>query len=146
MSFIEMHPETKSDHRPNGAIVELSNGVKLSRKQRKMLSYAMKVAETSDIASFKHGAVVVRGGAVLGFGVNKKRAVNGIPVMFEYNPDVTVHAEIDALSRISDAAGSVIYIARVNAAGEPKMSRPCERCEVALNAAGVKRVIYTVPS
>lgn len=62
----------------------------------------------------------------------------------DYNPNLTVHAEIDALSRVTDPRGAVVYVARVGKNGDEKFSRPCKNCSKALAEAGVKAVIYTV--
>ncbi len=116
----------------------------LSRSQRKFLDLAMRMAEASD-GIHKHGAVVVRSGSVLAMGMNKWRNRDLPPTPAdEYNPHITVHAEIDALSRVADPRGVTVYVARVNRAGDEKYSRPCQRCEKALIKLGVKRVVYTV--
>lgn len=114
-----------------------------SRSQRSFLDVAVRMAESSEV-SFKHGAVIVRGGSVLSVGVNKwKNPLKPEVPVVEYNPNVSIHAEVDALSRCSDPRGATIYIARVNKKGEERMSRPCINCEEALVEAGVKKVIYT---
>lgn len=116
----------------------------LSRRQRSFLDLAVRMAESSDV-SFKHGAVVVRGGSVLSVGVNKwKNPMKPDIPPTEYDPNISVHAEVDALSRCSDPRGATIYVARVNKRGEERMSRPCIDCEKALIVAGVKKVIYTL--
>jgi len=120
-------------------------GSDLSRSQKKMLELAIRVAEGSTYVdgSKRHGAVITRGGSVISVGMNKMRNINGVPPTLKYDPNVSVHAEIDALSRVADARGAVIYIARISKSGTAN-SRPCNACSEALRAAGVKRVIYTV--
>lgn len=117
----------------------------LSRKQRSFLDFAVRMAESSDVTT-RHGAVLVRGGSVLSVGVNKWK--NFYPPVgistSKYNPNISIHAEVDALSRCSDARGATIYIARVNKQGDERMSRPCVDCEKILIEAGVKKVIYTL--
>lgn len=102
----------------------------------------MKVAEASDV-THRHGAVIVKSGKPVSLGVNKWRNREMIMRELDYNPNLTVHAEIDALSRVSDPRGAVVYIARVGKHGDEKFSRPCNNCAKALAAAGVKTVIYT---
>lgn len=117
----------------------------LSRSQRSFLDVAVRMAESSEVSNFKHGAVIVRSGSVLSVGMNKwKNILKPENPITEYNPNISVHAEVDALSRCSDPRGATIYIARINKKGEERMSRPCIRCEVALIEAGVKKVIYTL--
>lgn len=114
-----------------------------SNRQRAFLDLAVRLAESSEL-EFKHGAVVVRGGSVLAVGVNKWKNRNLPPTpVTEYNPNLTVHAEMDALSRIANPKGVTIYVARVNKHGEERLSHPCENCEQKLMEAGVKKVIFT---
>jgi deoxycytidylate deaminase len=54
-----------------------------------------------------------------------------------------VHAEIDALKKIKNARGATIYVARINKGGQPRFSRPCDRCYEAIVDAGIDKVIYT---
>jgi deoxycytidylate deaminase len=117
----------------------------LSKRQRSYLNLAMRMAETSEV-SHMHGAVCVRGGRVLSLGANRWRNRNKHMMVRneDYNPHITTHAEIDALSRVDDARGSTIYVARVGKSGEEKFSRPCDNCAKALAAAGVKAVVYTM--
>lgn len=100
------------------------------------------MAETSDVTA-RHGAVCVRGGAVLSLGVNRWRNRDMIAHTGGYNPNITVHAEMDALSRVADPRGTTIFVARVDKNGDEKFSRPCDNCAKALAAAGVKAVVYT---
>ncbi len=143
MTMTEIHPiGTTNSHVGQAGVITLSNGVILSQKQRRMLDLALKFAESSDGVK-RHGAVIVRGGRVLSVGVNKWRN-RYLPASVDYDPNLTVHAEIDALSRLENPRGATIYIARVNNQGKAMMSRPCIRCEAELQRLGVKKVVYTV--
>lgn len=118
---------------------------KLSNKDRSMLHLAMKMAETSECGQ-RHGAVIVRGGSVLSVGFNKWRnkPISGVsPLPKQELKTMTVHAEIDALSRVSDASGAIVYVARINKRGQACFSRPCDDCYAALKDAGVKRIVFT---
>lgn len=127
---------------------DLTTGItrKLSRSQQSFLNLAQKVAGASECVQ-RHGAVIVRGGSVLSVGVNKWR--NDVSLANEMHDqgrseDISVHAEVDALSRVSDPAGSTIYVARINKTGSPRLSKPCTSCASALSEAGVTKIIYTV--
>lgn len=115
-----------------------------SRRDKGYLDLALRVAQASD-CSQKHGAVVVKGGRVLAVGVNKFR---NNPAFVESDNATgrgtifSVHAEVDSLSRVADARGAVMYIARAGKSG-PALSRPCENCTEELIAAGIKAVSYT---
>jgi deoxycytidylate deaminase len=141
--FDEVGSSPQTRYQPRAGIVNFPSNTNISNSQRNFLDLAARMAETSE-AVFKHGAVIVRGGRVLSLGVNKWKNKDLPPTPPEvYNPDITVHAEIDALSRVKNPRGVTIYVARVTRQGEERFSRPCARCEKALIKAGVKRVIYT---
>jgi deoxycytidylate deaminase len=126
-----------------GIINVPTGSMSLSRKQKSFLNLAVRMAETSDV-THKHGAVIVRGGRVLSLGMNRWRNRDLLDTGGDYNPNITTHAEIDALSRISDPRGVTVYVARVGKNGDEKFSRPCDNCAKAMIAAGVKSVVYTV--
>ena len=120
----------------------------LSNSDRASLKQAAQVAATGDVRKFKLGAVVKRGGRILSVGVNTYKT---------YSPDFeetdkypprnqwTVHAEVAALRSLNfDARGAILYVARVNKYGDYRMSKPCKNCMAAIQAAGIKRVVYTI--
>jgi deoxycytidylate deaminase len=63
-----------------------------------------------------------------------------------YNFNLTVHAEIRAISQVSPEKlkGATVYIAKIGKDGTNRFSRPCANCMNALTEAGVKHVVYTV--
>lgn len=110
-----------------------------------MLSLAQKVALASEQRQ-RHGAVITKGGRVMAVGINKFRNDPAV-VPADQNEHgratiFSVCAERDALSRVVDARGAVVYVARVSSQG-PALSRPCSICRKALKEAGVKAVVYT---
>lgn len=112
-------------------------------RDRSYLSVARYLAKKST-ARNQHGAVIVRGGRVLGTGFNRDRN-NPLVVSPEHiKKGCSVHAEIAA---IKDAGGSVqgatIYVARVSKQGFDRDSKPCERCAEALREAGIRKIVYT---
>lgn len=144
--MIELY-ETVEDHFiTKSGVIHLDRTQTLSNKQRSFLKLAVRMAETSDLPQ-QHGAVIVKGGSVLSVGVNKWRNKQLVNTSDEYNPYLTYHAEIDAISRINtDLTGATIYIARIGKDGSEKFSRPCQRCTQALKASGIKKVVYTTGS
>lgn len=81
-------------------------------------------------------AVGVRRDGALAHATNKAMRANG------YLPVPSTHAEA-RLCRKLDASAEV-YVARVVGDGSWAMSRPCERCRLALVARRVRRVYYTI--
>jgi cytidine deaminase len=57
--------------------------------------------------------------------------------------NATFHAEEAAVRRVRNPRGTVLYVARVNVAGEPVMARPCPRCQRLLAAVGVAGAYFT---
>lgn len=137
-----MNHNQNNDHY---GIMELQKP-RLSRSQESFLNLAKKLADGSDCVQ-RHGAVLVKSGSVLSTGVNKWRNDVSIAAHLFANDrstDVSVHAEIDALSRVKNPAGSVMYIARLNKKGKAMLSKPCDNCAKALTDAGVTKVVYTI--
>jgi tRNA(Arg) A34 adenosine deaminase TadA len=107
----------------------------MSRHLR-FLELAARNAALSD-CPFKHGSLVVRGGAVLAGSPNKHRN----PPTINYLGS-SVHAEAAALRR-THAAGATLYVVRLSPTGSLALSRPCQRCWTAIERAGVKTVVYS---
>lgn len=118
-----------------------TKGAISSKREQRYLAMAMRVAEKSECRQ-RHGAVAVRRGSVLGFATNVDRNTPS-----NLSPEhVRMHAALCAerrLLRNIDAKDAVVYVARVNSAGEPRLSAPCDRCEKELLMAGVKKVVWT---
>jgi tRNA(Arg) A34 adenosine deaminase TadA len=140
--MLEIYETTEDVFMSKNGIIKLDSNKSLSNKQKRLLTLACKLAEASELPQ-KHGAVIVKSGRVLTVGVNRWRNKNLTHTEPEYNPNLTYHAEIDALNRFQDVTGATIYIARVGKNNEPRFSRPCSRCLIALKDAGVKKIIYT---
>ena len=114
----------------------------LSKRQKAYMNVARFLATKSDLRH-KHGAVVVKSSRVLGMGYNKHRndPRNVNPGRHRY--DSGCHAEMDALKKVSNPRGSIVFVARVNRKGEDLLSKPCEICSKELARLGIKKVIYT---
>ena len=81
------------------------------------------------------GAVVVRGGRVLGLGYNREGSCKQTPGAWSR------HAEVVAVLDAGDARGCTVYVYRGKLS--PRLAKPCASCRVVLKAAGVKRVVYS---
>lgn len=88
------------------------------------IQLALKRALGSDHPFQQVGAVVVRGGAVLGSACNSSRYGHC--------------AEVRALGQVKDAAGATVYVMRSN----KRLSRPCGRCQLVLRTRGVRDAVY----
>lgn len=95
----------------------------------KFLRLLETLASSSPVPTFKHSALVLRGGAILSVGVNGKEK----------------HAEAQALARLwpSERRGTTLISCRVRRTGALGMARPCPACRRLMASAGVKTVIYS---
>jgi deoxycytidylate deaminase len=116
----------------------------LSNTDRSYLSVARYFATKSN-ARNTHGAVVVKGGRVLGTGWNKTRN-NPKTVSPEHiKSDCSYHAEEIAIRDSGDnMKGAIIYVARINKNGFDRDSKPCSKCASLIKKAGIKRVVFTM--
>lgn len=115
----------------------------LSKKDKSYLSVARYFAAKSS-ARNTHGAVVVKGGRVLGTGWNKDRNNPTIIDPDRIKHDCSYHAEEVAIREAGEnLKGAVIYVARINKQGKDRDSKPCIKCSGLIKEAGIKRVIYT---
>lgn len=115
----------------------------LSNKDKAYISVARYFA-TKSKARNTHGAVVVKGGRVLGTGWNRDRNSPNIIDPDRIKQDCSYHAEEVAIREAGqNLKGAVIYVARVNRRGEDRDSKPCEKCSSLIEEAKIKRVVYT---
>lgn len=115
----------------------------LSRREQAFLSVARYLASKSE-ARQRHGAIVVRGGSVIGTGFNKDRNHPDNVSPEHIKTHCSVHAEIEAIRDAGwNVKGAVLYVARVNNHGKDRYSKPCDRCRVVIEETQIKKVIYT---
>ena len=116
----------------------------LSKKDLSFLNMAMYFAEKS-AERRKHGAVVVKGGRVVGTGFNKFKNHPTIIQTELIKSHCSRHAEQVAIHQAGrNAKGAIIYVARVSKKGEDRNSRPCNLCYSLIKKVGIKQVIYTM--
>lgn len=115
----------------------------LSRREQAFLSVA-KYFATKSTSRQKHGAVIVKGGSVIGTGFNKDRNHPDFVSPEHIKTHCSVHAETEAIRDAGwNVKGSVLYVARVNRQGKDRNSKPCDRCMVIIEETQIKKVIYT---
>ena len=115
----------------------------LSRSEKAYLSVARYFAAKSKSRRM-HGAVVVKSGRVLGTGFNKDKNSPYIVSPEHIKTHCSTHAEVDAIRDANwNVKGAILYVARVNRTGEDRNSKPCPRCQIVIEEAQIKKVIYT---
>ena len=103
---------------------------------------AFKEALKSEFKQHRVGAVIVKGNRILSTGFNKYGydSVTRRP---------TMHAEAAAIlkllkrRKLSDLAGSEIYITRYTRGGRVGLARPCPDCSELIHSCGIHKVHYT---
>lgn len=118
----------------------------LSKRRRRYLQLAKRIAAQSTHTVHSHGCVLVKGGSVINVSANKNNHCNFGRRFRGYNDKdfSTLHAELGAVLGLDSSltSGSIAYVVRVKG-DEWRMSKPCEMCEQALRFCGVKKVVYT---
>ena len=114
-----------------------------SRQQVAFFTRAIEQAELSE-CRVRVGAVVVKAGRLVGAAPNKTYndpAYLDDDVALAY---AAICAERRALAQVPDsvAKGAVIYVARIKRDGTLGVSKPCSRCQLVMDAAGIKRAYY----
>lgn len=108
-----------------------------------------KAEEAVPVGSSRHSAAIVWKGKIIGVGINKKKTH---PMMIKYGDKphkVYLHAEIDAIIHAINKHGSEIlkesslYVVRTNRKGAPMNSKPCNCCQKAIEAFGIKEVFHS---
>lgn len=115
-------------------------------KEVRRLKIAAKIAEQSDHDTYRHGAVLIKGGSVINLAANNDNHTS-FGQRFRSSPGrATHHAETACVLGIerSTTMGATMYVARVNKSGEWKMSKPCSMCHEVMKFVGIKKVVYTV--
>ena len=96
----------------------------------------------SPMKDWKLGAILVRGGRIIGRGHNRTSSKSSL---FEKKYKIrlwSLHAEMDAILSC-DPRGSTLFISGFNSNGNQIVTRPCKYCMKILRAVGVKGVYYT---
>lgn len=106
---------------------------------------AITLAQKSTCHNQKHGCVIVRDNDIVAEGYNHTH-------LHMYHR-FSVHAEVDALTRLAKLARNKrymsacdMYVVRIgrDSMGHPlKFSRPCEECIKAIQKSGIRRVYYS---
>tara|TARA_Y100000310_G_scaffold234485_1_gene237467 strand:+ start:2513 stop:2908 length:396 start_codon:yes stop_codon:yes gene_type:complete len=120
--------------------------MEVSNRTKRILDLAKRVAQNSEHDSFKHGAVLVKGGSVLNVAHNKDQ-FNRFGNRFRDRGcgHATHHAELGAVLGLDRnlTQGSTIYVVRINKEGVFRNSKPCDMCHEVLKFVGVKKAVFT---
>lgn len=101
------------------------------------LELALRFAATSDHPLHKLGAVLIKNGNLIGYGVNKNRTHPRSPHIF------CIHAEVDALIKYRFEVESIhMFVIRMTRGGSVGTSKPCAKCMVLIREAGIESVTY----
>ena len=121
--------------------------MKIEGRHKRYVGLAKKLANSSMCPDHKHGAVLVRGGSVINWSINRNRVQRWAQKFRAHGcGHATHHAELGAILGIAreKTHGADIYVVRVNKRDNLLLSKPCPMCEEVLRHVGVKRVFYSV--
>lgn len=109
---------------------------------------AKKLASDSQYGNFRHGAVLTKGSAIIGLGINNEKYCSiGAKYRSPHKGISTYHAEISALMNIprSMTKGATMFVARSSKGNnEWRMSKPCPMCHAVMQERGISQVYYSV--
>ena len=98
-------------------------------------------------SKFRLGAVVVRGGRIIGTGVNQMGKTHPLMNRYRLNPGWSpgLHAEVCACLGISLATleGASIYVARIRRDGSLALAEPCLICKRFLAGVGIATTYWS---
>jgi tRNA(Arg) A34 adenosine deaminase TadA len=107
-------------------------------------------AEHADmVRSSKHAAAIVYKGVIIALGRNQYKTH---PIMLKYGKNdkaIYLHAELDAIVRTINKYGPEIltkcdmYVLRSDKMNRISSSKPCEGCQGAIEAFGLREVFHT---
>lgn len=103
-----------------------------------MMHVARAVAQLSPMRH-RVGACVVRGGRVLGVGHNKPGSTKMSKSRWSR------HAEVQAIILAGDVRGSTLFVYRALRDGSAGLARPCHDCQEVIDAAGIRKVVFSAP-
>ncbi len=112
-----------------------------------MINHAIKQALKSRF-NYKLGAVIVKGGRVLGCGHNETGRYTN---KWKQSWPGSLHAEeaaiLNALRKGGPVplVGSTLYVSRVGRNGEVGIAKPCKHCQEVIKSFHIKEVVYTTP-
>lgn len=118
-------------------------------RTKKFFGIAKKVAgQECDIDRvYRHGAVLVKGSTMRNSCANQNK-FKGWGNRFRRKNEgyATLHAELGCVLGVdrSLTTNATVYVVRIDAKDDFKLSRPCSMCQAVLKHVGVKKVIYSI--
>ena len=119
----------------------------VTKRHRRHLDLAKRVAHNSSFEDYRHGAVLARGKSVINASANKN-SYKSWGQRFRHGGCgyATQHAELGCILGVdrSLTQGATVYVARIGKLGDLRYSKPCPMCQSAMKHVGIREVIYTV--
>ena len=114
----------------------------ITKKDYKFQKLGRKLLKLSTHPKYRMSCILVRGGRIISFGINK---IGSPPPYVEKTySNMGLHAEVDCLAGISkkSARGSTIYICGETFKGNHILTQSCHSCYNFLKTMNVKRMVY----
>ena len=119
----------------------------ITKRHRRHLDLAKRIAHNSSFEDYRHGAVLARGKSVINASANKN-SYKSWGQRFRHRDCgyATHHAELGCILGVdrSLTQGATVYVARIGKKGDLRYSKPCPMCQSAMRHVGIREVIYTI--
>lgn len=115
----------------------------MGSRHNRWIRLCLKFAQKSEVHSFKHGAVLVKGGKIIAYGINNNKKPGCLA--HEIYGEKKWHSETDVLTKVrrKNVDGAILYIAGISKADNIILSKPCECCNHFIKQFNLKAVYYS---
>ena len=106
------------------------------------MSEAKKEALRAKITDWRIGAVMVRGGKIIGRGFNRYSAKSQMFAK-KYNIDIfSLHAEMACIESCDNVENAILFVSGIKKNGRRVFCRPCKHCMKIIKLLPIKAVYY----
>lgn len=114
--------------------------------KKRYFQLAANIAAQSDFKSYKHGAVLIKGGSVINTAHNECVHSKLADRFKKHDGWGTRHAELNVCLGIDKKVtnNADVYVVRINRDGLLRNSRPCSMCIDTMKFLNIRRVYYSI--
>lgn len=111
-------------------------------RHHKWIKTTLKLAKKSNVYRYKIAAILVKGGRIIGVGINNNKRKG--KTKHEFYGKRAFHAELDLLSKFNpeEIKNATMYVAGINKNNKIILSKPCLHCQQLISMYNLKTVYY----
>lgn len=111
-------------------------------RHEKWIKTTLKLAKKSRVYRYKHAAILVKGGKIIGYGINNNKRKG--KTKYDFYECRAFHAELDILSKFKpeEIKNAILYVAGINKNNKVVLSKPCKHCQQLISMYNLKAVYY----